>query len=64
MTGSPGEGTCVQCHNSFGLNAGDGSVSLKNTDLEANNWKFVGGQTYDLELTISHIGATLFGFDL
>ena len=63
-TGSPNEGTCVQCHNSFELNSGDGSVALANADLEANNWEYMGGQTYDMELTIAHDGATLFGFGL
>lgn len=61
-TGSPGESTCVQCHNSFNLNSGGGIVTLSNAMLEANDWMFSAGETYDMDVTIAHDGAAIFGF--
>jgi hypothetical protein len=57
-TGSPGENTCVSCHDSFSLNSGS-SVALDN--LENG---FYADSTYTLNITIEQADATLFGFGL
>jgi hypothetical protein len=61
-TGSPGENTCTQCHNSFSLNEGTGSLTLSNTKLEDSNWVATKDSTYIFEVNISHTDAAIFGF--
>ena len=58
-TGSPGESTCVSCHNDFALNSGGGSVTIRNTGM--NNWTYVPGTTYTISVKVAKAGATLFG---
>lgn len=58
-TGSPGESTCVSCHNDFALNSGGGSITIRNTGM--NNWTYVPGATYTISVKVAKAGATLFG---
>lgn len=58
-TGSPGEQTCVNgCHSSYALNSGSGSVAL--TSDMINN-EYVANQVYNMQLTVSQTGDSLFG---
>ncbi len=59
-TGSPGEFDCTGCHTSFPVNSGPGSISISSPNL--TNWEYVPGQTYQIDVTVSHPGAPLFGF--
>lgn len=60
-TGSPGETTCntTQCHNSYTLNSGGGSISISAPTM--TNWAYVPGQTYPISVTVSKTGTNLFG---
>lgn len=59
-TGAPGENTCVtNCHNTFALNSGSGSVVLGSTNMV--NWTYVPGTTYHMTATVSLPGSILFG---
>ncbi len=61
-TGSPGEVTCVNgCHSSYALNSGSGSVAL--TSNIVNN-EYVPDQVYNMQLTVSQAGDSLFGLGL
>lgn len=58
-TGSPGQTTCTNCHNSFGAsNSGPGSITIRST---MNNWQYVPGQTYTISVVVSQAGRSLFG---
>lgn len=57
-TGSPGETNCTNCHNSFALNSGGGTISL-NTGTTNN--EYVPGTTYNMTFTVSRTGNSLFG---
>lgn len=59
-TGAPGEGTCRDCHNSNPLNSPGGSVSISSPDISNN--EYVGGQTYQIDVTIERSGVNEFGF--
>lgn len=62
VNGSPGEQTCAKsnCHNSFSLNSGNGSVTISSNDLI--NWNYTPGQTYNISVTVEQPGIDLFGF--
>lgn len=61
-TGSPGEVTCVNgCHSSYALNSGSGSVAL--TSDIVNN-EYVPDAVYNMQLTVSQAGDSLFGLGL
>ena len=59
-TGSPGETNCSNCHSSYAVNSGGGSISIASSDM--TNWEYVPGQTYHLSVTVSRPGNSLFGF--
>lgn len=59
-TGAPGEGTCRDCHNSNPLNSPGGSVSISSPDISNN--EYIGGQTYQIDVTIERSGVNEFGF--
>ena len=61
-TGSPGELKCNDCHNSFTINTGGGSVYISSTNM--NNWQYVPGQVYNMQVTVKKIGVSLFGVGL
>lgn len=61
-TGSPGELTCLDCHNNFSLGAGGGSIGLSSTNM--TNWEYVPGTTYHMIATVSRTGTNLFGIGL
>ncbi|MCC6251166.1 MAG: T9SS type A sorting domain-containing protein [Bacteroidia bacterium] len=59
-TGSPGETTCRNCHNSFNLNEGDGSISISSPDL--TGWEYQPGTTYTINVTVRKPGVSKYGF--
>ncbi|MFM2207942.1 MAG: hypothetical protein RL213_1917, partial [Bacteroidota bacterium] len=59
-TGSPGELTCTDCHNSYAINTGIGSVSLSGITGSQYN----PGQLYNLKVTVRYAGRALFGVGL
>lgn len=61
-TGSPGEQTCYNgCHSSYSLNSGSGSVALT-SDIPVDG--YTPDQTYNMHLTVTHAGVSLFGLGL
>lgn len=60
VTGAPSELTCNQtnCHNSYTINSGTGSVRATST---MNNWAYVPGTTYTINVTVKRIGTPVFG---
>ncbi|MGZ3866421.1 MAG: choice-of-anchor V domain-containing protein [Bacteroidia bacterium] len=61
-TGSPGELTCVYCHNSFAINSGPGNVKISSIPAMTGN-KYVSGQTYTVQVTVTETGASIFACD-
>jgi hypothetical protein len=59
-TGAPGETDCtVNCHNSYSVNSGDGSLSIDDVPTEYNP-----EETYSLSVTIQDPGQQRWGFEL
>ena len=60
-SGAPGETTCndTDCHNSFALNSGSGSISIASPDL--TDWAYVPGTTYTISVTVAQSSINLFG---
>jgi hypothetical protein len=58
-TSAPGEQNCTACHNSFGLNTGNGRISIINVPRE-----YKPGQTYNLEISLQDPNASNWGFQL
>jgi len=60
-TGSPGEGTCSQsgCHTGFADNSMGGSIVISHDIPEAG---YAPGAEYNISVTVSEAGITLFGF--
>jgi hypothetical protein len=58
-TGSPSEKTCINCHSSFALNAGGGSVKITCPTL--TSWSYVPNQTYSISVTVAKTGVKIFG---
>ncbi|PJA28891.1 MAG: hypothetical protein CO189_03830 [candidate division Zixibacteria bacterium CG_4_9_14_3_um_filter_46_8] len=56
-TGAPDEGTCVDCHTSFPLNSGDGSLSISGPT------EYLAGETYIIEVQISDPDQSRWGFE-
>ena len=52
----PGNSNCTACHSSFGVNSGDGSLSI--TDI----MEYEPGETYDLTVSLSDNGQSRWGF--
>ncbi len=61
-TGSPGELTCITCHNSYALNSGGGSISIQ--CMEMPTFEYTPGQTYMMSVTVARTGNSLFGVDI
>jgi fibronectin type 3 domain-containing protein len=60
-TGAPGDdGTCVDCHDDYDLNSGEGYISL--TGLPASGYE--PAKEYTLTVTTYHPGMTRFGFEV
>jgi hypothetical protein len=61
-TGSPGENTCntAGCHTGNVVNDAAGSIIIDCPDM--TNWKYVPGETYQVNVTITKTGINLFGF--
>ena len=58
-TGSPGESTCNNCHNSYALNSGTGSVNIR-TNIP--NDQYEPDSVYQISITVAKSGVSLFGF--
>jgi uncharacterized protein (TIGR03437 family) len=58
-TGAPGESTCIECHNSFGLNSGAGTLSI--TGLPAT---YSPNQEITITVTLTHASRARYGFQL
>lgn len=56
-TGAPGEGTCVDCHGSFPVNSGNGSLTIVGPS------QFIAGHTYPIVVTIQDPGQQRWGFE-
>ncbi len=61
FTGSPGEITCntTNCHNSFVLNSGGGSISATSNMI---NWAYEPLTNYTINIKVAKTGVQLFGF--
>lgn len=58
-TGAPGELVCNDCHSTFGAsNSGPGTLYVTST---MNNWQYVPGQTYTVNVVVKQTGRPLFG---
>ncbi|REJ84481.1 MAG: T9SS C-terminal target domain-containing protein [Bacteroidetes bacterium] len=58
-TGSPGEVDCTNCHNSFAINSGGGSINFSSGSMI--NFEYEPGQTYNLSVTVARTSNGLFG---
>ncbi len=58
-TGAPGEGTCRDCHSSYQLNSGPGSVIIQNAPAE-----YSPGETYTITVQVMHPSQQRWGFEL
>jgi len=58
-TGAKGEGLCIDCHNSFTPNSGNGSLSLLGTPTV-----YMADSTYPLTVILSDPGQSRWGFEL
>lgn len=58
-TGSPGELVCTDCHNTYTLNTGGGSITLTSSNM--TNWVYDPGVTYHMTATVSRSANSLFG---
>lgn len=56
-TGSPGETTCISCHGDFTANSGGGTIALNGI----TGGSYTPGTTYNLSVTVSRTGSTVFG---
>ncbi len=62
-TGSPGESTCnITCHTGFILNDGTGSITI--TSPNNPTWEYFPGDTFDIDVTVTRLGNSLFGVDV
>jgi Reeler domain len=58
-TGSPSELKCDDCHNTYGnSNTGPGTIYVTSS---MNNWQYVLGQTYTINVIVKQTGKPLFG---
>lgn len=58
-TGAPGEGTCRDCHATYALNSGSGSVYLSGVP---DVYEF--GETYTITVHVTHPSQSRWGFEL
>jgi hypothetical protein len=59
FTGAPGENACNNCHNSFAINSGTGSIKIA-TNIP--NDQYAPSTTYQISVTVAKPGTNLFGF--
>jgi hypothetical protein len=59
VTGAPGEGTCVQCHSTYPLNSGAGSLAVSGIGAT-----YTPGQAYTIDVTLADPVAARWGFEL
>jgi len=57
MTGAPGEQNCTDCHGSFPVNSGNGSLTIVGPS------QFIAGHTYPVVVTIQDPGQQRWGFE-
>lgn len=58
-TGAPGESTCIDCHTTFPLNSGSGTLKIENVPVE-----FIPMIQYPITIKISQNGQKRWGFEL
>jgi hypothetical protein len=58
-TGAPGENNCTECHTSFPVNSGTGSIAI--TGLPA---RYAPGQQIPVTVTVSQTDQVIYGFQL
>ena len=58
LTGSPGEGTCTQCHLGNALNSTGGSLMLTVPE------NYLPGEVYDIVVNLSRSGQSRWGFEM
>lgn len=56
-TGSPGEGTCIDCHSDYSANMAGGSIAIAGI----TGGTYTPGTTYNLSVTVARSGMTVFG---
>ena len=61
-TGAPGEVNCTDCHGDYTLNSGGGSISIAAPTMAG--FQYAPGQTYNMSVTVSRSGNSLFGIGL
>jgi hypothetical protein len=61
-SGAPGENTCIQCHGGNTLNDPAGSITMSVAGV--TNGQYTAGQTYQVSVTVSKMGQSLFGFSV
>src|SRR5438093_4684641 len=59
QTNAPGEQNCSSCHNTFGLNVGNGRILLLGAPRE-----YKPGETYSIQVTIEDPLASSWGFEV
>lgn len=62
-TGAPGETTCAitGCHTGAAINSGNGSVAV---NFNSGGSTYQPGQTYNMSVTVSSVGASRWGFEM
>jgi hypothetical protein len=61
-TGSPSELNCRDCHDSYALNSGGGSVNFTCSNMSP--WEYMPGTTYHMTATVAKTNMPLFGIGL
>ena len=62
-TGSPGEETCIYCHDGNSLNESGGQINVVSNPAFTNG-TYIPGQLYNMTVTVSKPGYTTFGFGI
>jgi hypothetical protein len=60
-TGSPGEVNCTDCHSTYAVNTGGGSITIAAPTL--TGWQYIPSTTYAINVTVARTGNSLFGVD-
>ena len=61
-TGSPNEVYCDDCHGDYSRNTGGGSITISSPSM--TGFQYTPGQTYNMSVTVSRSGNSLFGIGL
>jgi hypothetical protein len=61
VSGAPGEGTCVNCHNGSALNSGSGSIAVA---INGGSTSYIPGNSYTIDVTGTGSVANKYGFQM